>query len=162
MSYKDTERERQNPVETYAEARSKVQSKMRPIILQRDGSKCVACPSTEKLELCHIFPLAKMLRKHYTDWEWLNSEENMVTLCERCHAIIDDRFGALTNDPRVCESVAPYHDVNDPRTWTISDRRRMKRKFEAEREKILKIICEYLKIPYTTFRWHQGARYGKL
>ena len=144
----------------YKEARGQVQSKMRPIILRRDGNKCIVCENIEKLKICHVFPLAKMLKKRYRDWDWLNSEHNLVTLCERCHAIIDDRFSVLTDDPRVYKHIAPYHDLNDSRTWTISDRKRVKRVFEAERERVLRIICEYLNIKYSTLKWHGGARYG--
>lgn len=141
----------------YMQARATIQRKMRPLILERDGYRCIACGSEDKLEVCHLFPLAKRLAKGdpYGNWQWLNSERNLVTLCERCHAIIDDRFGKLMDDPMVKQLVRAYGKM------TEGIRRLLKRKFEDERDTILKAVCQHLQLSYSKVKWYQGARYKK-
>jgi hypothetical protein len=147
---------------TCQDARQTIQVRMRPIIFKRDEHKCVACGDTVRLELCHFFPLARSLRRDVlNNWDWLNSEDNLVTLCWRCHDILDDRFGRLKNDKRVQDIVLGYgKDLNRPSTWTEAVRKQLKRKFENDRNIIIAAVANYLKIPVSTFKWYQGARYS--
>lgn len=88
----------------YQRARLSISQKMKPIILERDGHKCVVCGAAEHLELAHIFPVAKGLRgksaRHHPSrnelkqrWNLLNDEHNLITLCKHCHNLYDGRTG---------------------------------------------------------------------
>lgn len=149
-------------LECYFAERNKSQARMRPVIFKRDNYQCVACGSIIHLELCHFFPASRALKKGpYCNWEWLNSEDNLVTLCQHCHDILDDRFARLRDHLIVKKIVTRCgKDINKPTTWTSALRKQLKRAFEEERDKIITIVANYLKIPASTYKWYQGARYG--
>jgi 5-methylcytosine-specific restriction endonuclease McrA len=50
-------------------------------ILERDGWRCQACGSMHQLQVHH-----KKFRSHSGN----DSEENLVTLCDRCHKLAHD------------------------------------------------------------------------
>ena len=50
---------------------------LRQQVLRRDGWQCQSCGTMANLEVHH-----KQFRSHSGD----NSEENLITLCTRCHA----------------------------------------------------------------------------
>jgi 5-methylcytosine-specific restriction endonuclease McrA len=50
-------------------------------ILKRDGWRCQACGSMQQLQVHH-----EEFRSHSGD----DSEENLITLCERCHGLLHD------------------------------------------------------------------------
>ena len=54
----------------------RIASRVRPVILARDGYKCVICGNTENLEVDHIVPLARM---------GTNDADNLQTLCRSCN-----------------------------------------------------------------------------
>jgi 5-methylcytosine-specific restriction endonuclease McrA len=54
-----------------------VYDQLRQQILRRDGWRCQLCGAMSNLEVHH-----KELRSHSGD----DSEENLITLCRRCHA----------------------------------------------------------------------------
>lgn len=81
-------------------------SHFRPLILKRDGYKCRACGSSEKLELARLFldslallyssPQEQMLLSYsgpYRTPEERYSEKNMLTLCKKCHIRFDSLHG---------------------------------------------------------------------
>jgi 5-methylcytosine-specific restriction endonuclease McrA len=47
-------------------------------ILERDGWRCQGCGATQRLQVHH-----KQFRSHSGD----DSEENLITLCDRCHEL---------------------------------------------------------------------------
>ena len=79
--------------------------KTRPIILERDGYKCVACGSKEKLEVHHILkgltdPTGACIVEIFgITKEWLvhhlktyNNPMNLVTLCRNCHLTLSKKY----------------------------------------------------------------------
>ena len=52
---------------------------LRQQVLRRDGWRCQSCGTMSNLEVHH-----KQFRSHSGD----DSEENLITLCTRCHADI--------------------------------------------------------------------------
>ncbi|UAT29480.1 HNH endonuclease [Bacillus badius] len=61
---------------------------LRPKILKRDNYKCVICESQENLEVHH---------KHAIYLGGKSTEENLITLCSRCHAYAPEE-SAEAND----------------------------------------------------------------
>ena len=55
---------------------------LRQQILRRDGWRCQSCGSMSNLEVHH-----REFRSHSGE----DSEENLITLCSVCHAIMHDR-----------------------------------------------------------------------
>ena len=49
-------------------------------ILERDGFKCVRCPSTQFLHVHHIIPF-----QNFLNWKEANVTSNLETLCSECH-----------------------------------------------------------------------------
>lgn len=93
----------------YAKRKAATLAKIRPLILQRDGYRCIICGAVDRLHIAHYSPLADGLkgiivlgkkrrggnRIHKVEpqsWEELNSNNNLVTLCYSCHAIYDKRW----------------------------------------------------------------------
>jgi 5-methylcytosine-specific restriction endonuclease McrA len=50
-------------------------------VLDRDGWRCQGCGSMQQLQVHH-----KTFRSHSGD----DSEENLITLCVRCHKLVHD------------------------------------------------------------------------
>lgn len=67
--------------------RRKLTSKIKERVKERDGFKCVRCGFPEKLTIHHVIPISEA-QNH--DLEELINEENLVTLCERCHKKIHE------------------------------------------------------------------------
>jgi hypothetical protein len=59
--------------------RSSLSKKIKNLILKRDNNSCVACGSTETLEIHHIMPIMGSSIKE------LNNLENLAALCSNCH-----------------------------------------------------------------------------
>jgi hypothetical protein len=64
--------------------------KVRKAVLARDGYKCVNCPSSEDLWVCHSVPWSESPGLRYDMW-------NLMTLCPRCdpdrnHRIVYRRY----------------------------------------------------------------------
>lgn len=51
-------------------------------VLERDGWRCQSCGSTNDLQVHHL-----RFRNHLGD----DSEENLITLCYRCHLTVHHR-----------------------------------------------------------------------
>lgn len=63
---------------------------MRPLILQRDGEKCVACSETPVIAYVRNGkPVQKsgLVIHHLNEKPWDNTAENLITLCFTCHAV---------------------------------------------------------------------------
>jgi 5-methylcytosine-specific restriction endonuclease McrA len=54
---------------------------LRNLVLLRDGWRCQACGSMSNLEVHH---------KEFRSQSGNDSEENLITLCTRCHSSIHD------------------------------------------------------------------------
>jgi 5-methylcytosine-specific restriction endonuclease McrA len=52
---------------------------LRQLVLRRDGWRCQSCSTMSNLEVHH-----KQFRSHSGD----DSEENLITLCARCHLVV--------------------------------------------------------------------------
>jgi len=52
---------------------------LRQEVLRRDGWRCQSCGTMSNLEVHH-----KQFRSHSGD----DSEENLITLCARCHLVV--------------------------------------------------------------------------
>lgn len=61
------------------EKRGSLSKKTKDLVLKRDNNSCVACSSTETLEIHHIMPLMRSSIKK------LNESDNLVLLCSDCH-----------------------------------------------------------------------------
>lgn len=74
----------------YARRFSREVTKVRPIvrkrILERHGSICAHCGTTEKLEIDHIIPLSKGGRE---------DEDNMQVLCRKCNREKSNKFNYM-------------------------------------------------------------------
>ena len=66
----------ENTKETQKLERNGVSFKLRWTILKRDNFKCVACGSSDKLEIDHIIPIVKGGK---------STEENLQSLCFKCN-----------------------------------------------------------------------------
>lgn len=64
---------------------SKQYKEFRRQILERDGYKCTACGSTEKLQVHHIKEGSKYP-------ELIMDSGNVITLCMKCHALTNNYF----------------------------------------------------------------------
>ena len=71
---------------------------IKPSILKRDNNRCLACGSKENLELARLsggdMARPEKINKKGTLWRYPDAEkrwaeENMLTLCERCHKQLD-------------------------------------------------------------------------
>ena len=58
--------------------------KLRQQVLRRDGWRCQFCGAMSNLEVHH-----KEFRSH----TGLDAEENLITLCSRCHASVHRHLG---------------------------------------------------------------------
>jgi len=76
----------------------RLQKRARQLVLHRDDGACVVCGSTERVETAHIVPppINYFLKHAYGSDERLEKEaspfyrpENMVTLCRKCHMLLD-------------------------------------------------------------------------
>lgn len=70
---------------------SRLHQILRPVIFERDGYKCRACGSTDNIELVRLH--AGIGRA--VSYEELWSEENLFTLCKRCHKFFDSLRGCI-------------------------------------------------------------------
>jgi 5-methylcytosine-specific restriction endonuclease McrA len=59
----------------------KLYAQLRNEVLRRDGWRCQSCGTMSKLEVHH-----REFRAHSGD----DSDENLITLCSRCHAALHD------------------------------------------------------------------------
>jgi len=59
-----------------ATPRSRLDSKIREMILNRDGGKCQKCGSNERLEIHHKIPVCQ---------RGSDEVENLITMCFQCH-----------------------------------------------------------------------------
>jgi len=97
----------------YAKAKANILKKMRPLVLERDGHRCVVCNSTERLQIAHYLPLAQRLKgeipfwgKYYfrrvepESWQELNSIKNLVTPCINRHRTYDARGWKMRGERR--------------------------------------------------------------
>ena len=57
-------------------------------VLKRDGWRCQGCGARQHLQVHH-----KQFRSHLGD----DSEENLITLCERCHNLVHDNGNRCEN-----------------------------------------------------------------
>jgi len=57
---------------------------LRQLVLRRDGWRCQACGTMSNLEVHH-----KEFRSHSGD----DCEENLITLCSRCHSTVHRQLG---------------------------------------------------------------------
>ena len=72
--------------------RGKVSNKMRFAVYQRDGYRCRRCGnSSDRLEVDHIFPIAKGGKTNF---------DNLQTLCHRCNLMKSDTVGADATAPK--------------------------------------------------------------
>lgn len=62
--------------------RGKDWKKIQIKIIERDG-KCLKCGNTENLHVHHVIPYSKTKD---------NSEENLVTLCIKCHKTEENKY----------------------------------------------------------------------
>jgi 5-methylcytosine-specific restriction endonuclease McrA len=62
--------------------RRKLTSRIKVRIRKRDGNKCVRCGFPDKLTVHHIIPISEAASHGE---EKISSDDNLVTLCERCH-----------------------------------------------------------------------------
>lgn len=67
----------------YKTKRSKacdISKKVKDIVWERDKHRCIICKSAFALPSCHLIPRSK---------GGLGVEQNIVTLCQRCHQMTD-------------------------------------------------------------------------
>ena len=64
----------------------------RLLVYQRDNYKCVKCGSKEKINAHHVRSW-----KHYPDLRYTVS--NGITLCEKCHIALHQKYGYDTPEP---------------------------------------------------------------
>jgi len=153
----------------YLKAKAKVLRVMRPIILERDKNRCIICQGTEKLETAHYLGLAKNLKNkmriktrdgsrrfHKVEplsWEELNHQNNLVALCNRCHAIYDERWW---NVPEIKALYITIRHLKKPDGFflseseieiidnTYSEIEKQVQKLKPESERIEREIQQYL------------------
>jgi len=90
------------------EKRKGLSKKTKNFILKRDNNSCVACGSTETLEIHHIMPIMRSSIKE------LDEESNLVVLCNNCHY--------LAHSGNYYKGLA-YKDVEDFWKWTKNTER---------------------------------------
>jgi hypothetical protein len=80
---------RRPPPEPYQKYRAPLQAKWRPHILARDAHKCRACGAKEALEVAHITDAVAFVRAagHHRAVTFSYRWDNLMTLCEGCHAV---------------------------------------------------------------------------
>lgn len=59
-------------------------------IIARDGHRCRSCGHQGRLDVHHRVPV-----RSCTNWEMINSDENLVALCRPCHAVADAAVRAV-------------------------------------------------------------------
>src|SRR3990167_6826386 len=69
--------------------RRPIKKEIRDRVLLRDG-KCLCCGAIKKLQVDHIIPVSMViefprLEGTNEEWEFLNSESNLQTLCGICN-----------------------------------------------------------------------------
>lgn len=69
--------------------RRKLTSRIKARIKKRDGDKCVRCGFPDKLTIHHVIPVSEV-GSHGE--EKISSDDNLVTLCERCHTNVHLAF----------------------------------------------------------------------
>lgn len=67
--------------------RRKLTQRVKARIKQRDNYKCVRCGSIEKLTIHHVIPISESSSR---DIDELIKDNNLVTLCERCHSKVHE------------------------------------------------------------------------
>lgn len=97
--------------------RRKLTSRIKVRIRKRDGNKCVRCGFPDKLTVHHIIPISEAASHGE---EKISSDDNLVTLCERCHTNVHLVF-----------------DLEKPRFLSISNISRTKLKLVKKSEDII-------------------------
>jgi hypothetical protein len=96
--------------------RKSINPKLRKQVLERDNHICRKCSKNEKLCLHHIIPVA--------DGEQIDTLENLITLCERCHqeweVIVYRRTGGVTFEEWLEIPTALYQEETLDRRYDSS------------------------------------------
>lgn len=81
-----------------------ISKKVKDIVWERDGGKCIICGSR------YAFPNSHFIRRSQNG---LGTEENIVTMCQRCHSMYDqgvDRRAIEAYTEAYLKSIYPNWD----------------------------------------------------
>ena len=86
----------------YMRYKDECQNLCRGVIFQRDRDCCLACAATASLNLAHITPVSAFVAEAGSLTAMIDSytEDNLITLCEDCHAAFHMRRPASEDSQR--------------------------------------------------------------
>lgn len=78
----------------------------RKIAKERDGNKCICCGCKGSLTVHHIFQKSKYEK-------YRNDDDNLVTLCVKCHRRFHEKFCKLINLEMLIKYLEKYGQFKD-------------------------------------------------